>query len=224
MDPSTTGPDWAAQVTAIGTGALALGVIVAVLQLRQDSLFNRVLQTGGLIKTWGKNKYWFARSRIDKYYDQELNRQRLNEVYARLNRLKRFKAFREAEIEMYNFIEETARITEQMEIYISRGAADLGIIADHIGYDVIALYYALQDILAERSLSEDLNYEGFRDLALRIQHYARLHDSVDIRDEIAWAVLSPLPYRGGDESEGYRMSRLDRRRLKRARVRFMRNQ
>jgi len=216
------GSDWAAWLTAIATVVLAGGVIVAVKQLWQDRLFNRVLQTGGLIKAWGKNKYWIARSRIDKHFDQEQNRTRVNRMYAGIKRFKGRRRFRDMEVEAYNFIEETARLAEQMDIYVSRGAADLGLIADHLGYEIIVLYYALQDVLDERALTEDLNYEGFRDLALRVQHYARLHKCVDIRDQIQWALLLPLRYKGGDESEGYRMSRFYRWRLKRARQRFIR--
>jgi len=214
-------PDWTSVVTAIGTGVLALGIVIALLQFRQDRLFNRVLQTGGLIKLWSKNKYWIARSRIDKDYDQGINRQRVNRLYAGVKRFKGFKAFRELEVDVYNFIEESTRMAERMDIYISRGVADLGLIADHLGYDVLELYYCIQDVLHERALTEDLNYEGFRDLSLRIQHYARLHKDVDIRDELVWAVFPPLPYRGGDESEGYRMSRFYRWRLKLARQKFM---
>jgi len=183
-----------------------------------------VLQTGELIKVWGKNKYWTARSRIDKNYDQAANRERVNRLYAAIKRFKGLKYFREMEIDVSNFIEETARIAERMEIYVKRGVADLGIISNHIGYEVLALYIAVQDVLNERSLSEDLNYEGFRDLALRIQHYARLNPDADIRDELIWAVIPPLQYRGGDESEGYKMTRFLRWRLKRARLKWMREE
>lgn len=201
---------------------LTAGIILATKQLLQDRLFNRVLQTGGLIKDWNKNKYWIARSRLDKYYEPEDNKSRANKMAAGIARFKGFKRFRNLDVEFYNFIEETSRLAEQMELYISRGAADLGLIADHIGYDILALYYALQDVISERSLKEDLYYEGFRDLALRVQHYARLHQQVDIRDVYVWACFPPLPYRGGDESDGYPMSRFYRWRLKRARLRFMR--
>src|SRR5579863_8258570 len=222
------GPDWAELLNgwstfavAVFTAALMGGVVVAARQLRQDQLFNRVLQTGGLIKTWGKNRYWEARSRIDKDYDPAVNRERANRLATGIERFKGFKKFRELDCDAYNFIEEMARLAEQMELYVSRGAADLGRITDHIGYEVLSLYYSIQDVLATRASREDLNYEGFRDLALRIQHFARLHNS-DIREALVWACFPPLVYRGDDESEGYPVSRLLRWRLRQARLRFMR--
>lgn len=55
----------------------------------------------------------------------------------------------------------------------------------HIGYDVPNTYYILQDIFQDRAIKENLNYEGFRDLALRVQDYARLNPlDADIGSEL----------------------------------------
>ena len=101
-------------------------------------------------------------------------------------------------------IEDHSRLAELIEIYIRKGAADEGIVGDHLAYDILSTYYAVQDVLRERALKEDLAYEGFRDLALRLQDYAKIRPvEADLRGHLVWAKLPPLKYKGGDESHGY---------------------
>lgn len=213
--------DWPAWITAIATAILTAGIFFAARQLRQDRLFNRVSFVGEIFRRWNRNRYWDARTWMEKSSDLEQNRQRVNRVWQRIKRLSAFKRYRETKTDIINYVSEISLLAERIELYIARGIIDMDLVANHIGYDVITIYYYLQDVFEERTSLEDENHEGIRDLALRIQHYARLH-FVDIRDEVIWAVLPPLRYAGGDESEGYPMSRFYRWRLKQARLRFMR--
>lgn len=216
-----SGSDLAGWITAISTAILMGGVVFAALQLRQDRLFNRVTFVGEIFKRWNRNRYWNARSWMDKSSNLEENRQRVNRVWRRVKRLSAFKNYRGTKTDIINYVSEISLLAERIELYIARGIVDIDLVANHIGYDVITIYYYLQDIYAERSLEEDENHEGFRYLALRMQHYARLH-FVDMRDEVIWAVLPPLQYAAGGESEAYSMSKFQRGRLKRARLKWMR--
>ena len=200
-----TGVDWtfvANQVTAWSTFVLAVGVVFAALQYFGERKNNRVVETNSLLRDWQATRLQIARTQLD------------NNVYRRLLRLQRFKAFRDLEVDVYNFIQDTARISERMEILVRRGAADEGIIVEHIGYDILVSYYILRDVLQDRAAEDDLNYEGFRDLARRTQDYAKLHPlDADLRDKLVFANLPPLRYRGGDVSLRYRESLRRRARL-----------
>jgi hypothetical protein len=102
---------------------------------------------------------------------------------------------------------ELSGTAERTEIYIRKGAADVGIIAEHLGYDIILAYYCLRPIIRELTSGEDFNFDGFRDLTLRLQDYAKLHPlDVDIRPNMIFATIPPLRYRGGDVSLGYHKS------------------
>jgi hypothetical protein len=228
-------PDWASQMTAWSTLALALltavlcsGVVLAWWQLRQDRMFNRVTLATDVFKKWNKNRLWIARSRIDKWNDPWRNRARVKALYARAKRFGGFKNYNDMWTNIGNYLADMSMLTERMELYIARGAIDIDLVVDHIGYDIISTYFSLQDIYRERAATEDESAEGFRDLALRVQHHARLNPGAgDLRDTMLWAVFDILEYRGGDASEGYRMGRFGwfkRWRLKRARLKFMKSQ
>jgi hypothetical protein len=86
---------------------------------------------------------------------------------------------------METFIDRSAKLADRVEIYIRKGIVEESIIAEHYGYDVLTLYQVLRDVFQHRAATDDYNYEGFRDLASRIQDYARLHPlDADLRDRV----------------------------------------
>jgi hypothetical protein len=195
---------WSTLALAVLTLLLTLGIAFAAAQFFLTRKFNRTLETDHLFKELRKVGLWEGRSKLDTLDDLEGNRLRANRLYKVIHRLRRFKSFRELDAVTSDFIEDVARLTERIEIYIRKGVADEGIIAEHAGYDVLMTYCCLRDILQKRAAEDDLNYEGFRDLALRIQDYAKLHPrDADLRDDLVWDSLPRIEYKGGDESLGY---------------------
>jgi hypothetical protein len=155
-----------------------------------------------LLNDWNENHLWLGRSWLDKSMDLDSDRERATRVYKAILR-KRFKSYRNLDLQVADFIEDTASLAERMEVYVRKGVADEGIIAEYIGYGIITTYYHLRDILQARAEADDFEYEGFRDLALRIQDYAKLHNKdAGLSDDIVFAVLPPLRYRSGTVSEG----------------------
>jgi hypothetical protein len=199
-------PDWNA-ITAISTAVLAFGVLIAWYQLVLQRRGNRVVETGRLLEAWNDNRLWDARSWLDiDAYDWKADRRRVVRFYTLVQALKR-RRFRPLQDFVNDIIEDHARLAERIEIYIRKGAADEGIIGDHIAYDVIMAYFTLEDVLKKRAAEDDLSYEGFRDLALRLQDYAKIFSlDADLPGSLTWAQFTPLVYGPDDESQGYKKS------------------
>jgi hypothetical protein len=203
-------PDWTAisaiatVVSAFATVVLAFGVIIAWYQLRLQRKGNQVIETGKLLQEWNSDRLWLARSWLDEDADSwDIDRKRATRLYKLVAGLKTWR-FRRLQDFVNDLIEEHARLAERIEIYIRKGAADESIIGDHIAYDVLMSYTTIQGVLQERATEDDLSYEGFRDLALRLQDYAKIHPfDADLRGRLVWANLPPLEYARGDKSKGY---------------------
>jgi hypothetical protein len=208
-------PDWAAKLTAYSTFALALGVGFAGLQLKQDRRFRRVEETGGLFKEFEDSNFRDIFRRIDKDFGHdnkgendriERNRKRAFRLYMQIKNLpKNHKKYSAANKITETYIRDITRIANRMEIYISRGVADIDLIADHLVYEIVSMYYFAQDILRERSSKEDFDYEGVRNLASRMQDNSKLRH-INLSDELKYAYFPLLPYRDGDLSKNYRRS------------------
>lgn len=199
-------PDWNA-ITAISTAVLAFGVLIAWYQLVLQRRGNRVVETGRLLEAWNDNRLWDARGWLDDdAYDWKADRRRVARFYKLVQALKH-RRFRPLQDFVNDIIEDHARLAERIEIYIRKGAADEGIIGDHIAYDVIMTYYTLEDVLKKRASEDDLSYEGFRDLTLRLQDYAKICPlDADIPGSLTWAKFTPLVYGMDDVSQGYKKS------------------
>jgi hypothetical protein len=65
---------------------------------------------------------------MDKSRNLEANRAWVWRLYCRLNRLRRFQAYRAAWIDVTNFINEISLLAEQIELYIGRGVVDLDLV------------------------------------------------------------------------------------------------
>jgi hypothetical protein len=205
------GPNWAEQITAWSTLAMAvltlllvLGVAFAAGQFFLTRKFNRTLETDQLLKEIASSALWATRSRLDKFDSVTENRRRAYRLYKKVQRFGRFKRFRGLAKRFRTVISEIANLTERVEIYIRKGMADESIVAEHTGYNILSTYCFLADVFEERALLYDYNYDGVRDLALRIQDYAILNPkAADLREELVWHPLPPLKYKGGDVSLGY---------------------
>ncbi len=195
-------PDWtaaltarAAVVTAVGTSLLAAGVVVAALQFRDQRRTSRIVQTPDLIKSWASPQLAAMRALLDKNADMERNRRRANTVFARTSNSPNASLFGKVRQALLAFIHLTARSAENIEVYVRRGAADEGIIAEHIGYGIVMMYLTLQDVLATLALTENRDYEGWRLLGLRCQAYSKLHQGdTNMLDVLTWTELPALLY------------------------------
>ena len=205
---------WGTVATAVGTLVLAGGVIFAALQFFWSRRATRIVETGALLKDWRTQELWIGRSKIDKSADPEVNRQFANQLYRHINKLKRYWAFKELEIVANNFIEDMAALAERTEIYLRRKVADEDLILEHLNYDIISTYYALQDILAERCANDDLDYERFLHLAQRAQDYSKLHPQYAPRPKLVWAEFPAIRYREGDTTDPHPVSWYRKLRLK----------
>ena len=188
---SATAEQW----TAAGTWALAAGVIFAGLSFFWQRRANRVLEAGNLVREWSAPALRKLRRDIDESPDKEDNRRKANSLLET-----------DVTLSIDGFIEDTARLTERIEAYIRNGLADERIIAELLVYDVVALYYACQDALKQRANEDNLNYEGWRDLALRLRDLSRIYPkSIDLVSDLKWDFdIPPLEYRTpGDVSAGY---------------------
>lgn len=190
-----TGWPTADQWTAFGTWILALGVIVALVTYWWQQKASRIVEAGNLVRDWNSPSLRDFRRQLDRSLSVEATRIRVaNEIYTPTT-----------DSAMSNFIEETARLAERIEVYIRNQVADEKVIAELLRYDVLSTYYFVQDLLKLRSKEEDLDYEGWRDLTLRFQDLSRIYPlSVELRDELKWYDFPPLEYRvPGDHSLGY---------------------
>ena len=231
--PSPDGTKWCDYLTALSTFYLAVftlllmcGVFIAGIQLYQDRRFRQVQETGRLFDVFDRTSFRKVLNRIDKDYKTpdelekdrlDRNRQRAYRLYLKIKNFN-FKRYPKSALKYRCFakkmekeIKDIVRITERLEIYIRRDVASGSLVAEHLVYEVVVMYYVLQDILQERSGREDWNYEGFRDLALRMQDHSKLHPlDAELRNELKYAKFPPLQYRGGDSSSslGYDRSLL----------------
>lgn len=168
---------------------------------------NQVVESGNLLKEWNAERLWLFRSGLDVDNDPDVNRVTASVLYSCIVRFGHFRRFLKMEEALNNLLEDTTQSAERMEIYIRKGAANESIIAESAGYSILSTYFFLRDILQHRAGEYDYNYDGFRDLALRVQDYAKMFPlDADLRDELTDADLPPLVYRGGDKSVGYHKS------------------
>lgn len=190
------GPDWASIVTAVATAVLAIGVIFAAAQFFAERRASRAAETGALLQEWDDERLQRWRYNLDCYEDIEVNRTRAWNAYRELDG---------RELKTVNdLVRDLSRVADRIEVYIRTGAADTRIVAEHIGYDVVSPYYTLQNVLQSRASEGDFNFDGYRDLALRIQDYARLHRlEADLPKQLVFANLPLIRYRH-DISQGYR--------------------
>jgi hypothetical protein len=199
------GPDWAQQLIAWSTLALALatiilafGIGIAAMQFWWQRRANRVVETGRLLERWDDEDLAEFCNDLDELDGVEENRCATIEKYLRSRGSKEDES-------TFDFpLESMARMAERFEIYIRKGVADESIVIEHIGYNVLAAYYHLHDILQARATAHNLEYEGFRDLALRIQDYARIHpEETGFPPDLDAVIIPIIEYRDGSESRGY---------------------
>lgn len=199
------GPDWAQRLTAWSTLALAFGVGIAALQFWWQRRANRIVETGRLLEKWDEEELAEFCNDLDQLDGVEENRRAAIEKYLRL------RGSKEDEYEFDNALESMTRMTERFEIYIRKGVADESIVVEHIGYNVLVTYYHLHDILQARALAHNLEYEGFRDLALRIKDYAVIRPiDTGFPPDLDAVTIPVIKYKDGSKSRGYFPSLLRR--------------
>jgi hypothetical protein len=186
---------YAAWATAFFTCVISLSVFLTAAQLRDQRKMTRIAQTPDLIREWGSGNLPAVRALLDKNSDLERNRRRANAVFKRTRHSKRTTTFGRLRLEGSAFVHRQARAAERMEVYVRRGAADEGIIAEHLGYGIVMSYYTLQDVLKVLAAEENRDYEGWRVLAVRCQRYAKLHPRyTNLFRELIWAELPLISY------------------------------
>jgi hypothetical protein len=207
---------WAAVASAVGTFILALGIVVAMIQLREQRVARRILTTPQLLNGWSDSALRAWRARLDKFADLERNRLRLKRVWGYANGHSQNR--RKLREELKAFIHRSSRVAEEIEVYVRRGAADDGIVAEHIGYGIVMLYYILGDAMQELVDAENRDYEGWRLLAMRCQTYAKLNPgATNLLNEFIWADLPRIRY-ANRQVRDLRLSPWERLRLKLART------
>jgi hypothetical protein len=193
-------PAWTSIVTAVSSAVLVLGVFWAARQFFLTQRIARVTETGRLVDDWlNRTPLKHLTDKVDLGPEP------------RQNALQAFRKWKLRQLDVREDLLNLSRMAERTEIYVRKGAADVGIIAEHLGYDIILVYYCLRPIIRELTSHEDFNFDPFRDLTLRLQDYAKCHPlDVDIRQTLIFATIPPLRYRGGDVSLGYHKSLLYR--------------
>ena len=190
--------DWTNVAVAVGTIALAVftaglvaGVFVAAKQLSQDRKFNQALQTGDLIQEWGAPSLRSMRRTLDHSENYDDNRSRTTQMYYLLK-----KSNDQSWYDFLKFIEDTGELAEKTGLYIEKRLVDADMMYQHLGYDILSTYYYLQDALADRTRNEDMLYDGFRDLAIAVQIYAKRYPNrIDIRSTLVNADFPALVYK-----------------------------
>jgi hypothetical protein len=198
----------AAIVTAVATSVLAIGVWIAARQLAVTRKFNKIIETDHLVREFDDANLLDAFKRLEKFdgIDTYLDttRERANKVYGRIHDRRGIKRYRSLWEHLDSTIQKMAGLTDRIEIYIRSGNADESVIAEHVGYYIVVSYYALKDILQQRTIEEDFTYESYRDLARRIQDYGKLHPlEAELRENLCWADLPPLVDATGVQSISY---------------------
>ena len=201
-------PNWAEVVTAVGTAVLAFGVLIAIVQLGLTLRQTRLIETQHLVDLINNSKIVALNKRIEKFdrYDSYLDTSRSHALalYVRIQRLGRFMRFRKLLREVDSALGDAADITDRVEIYIRSGNAEEGMVAEYAGYLILATFYILQDVFRKEALESDYSYEGFYDLACRIQDYAKLKPlGPALRAELVWTTLRPITYADGSQSMDY---------------------
>lgn len=193
-----SGPDWTSIVTAVSTAILAIGVLFAAFQFFWQRKADRVVETGKLIDMWNSCACADDRDRLDKHLAIEDNRAMALRVYIAERHGKN------VPIDIDAILTESARLAERIEIYIRKGAANESIIAETIGYDILQTYFVLHNIMAADAKADNIDYEGFRDLASRMQDYAKLKPlDTGWPDELLALPIPVIQYRDGTHSLGY---------------------
>lgn len=185
---------WGAVGTAVATGVLAGGVVVAMVQLREQQTARRLIATPDVLKGWSDAFLRGWRARLDSYADVQRNIARVRRIWDYSARP--LPARRQMRDEFKAFIHQSSRVAEQIEVFVRHGAADEGIVAEHVGYGIVMLYVVLHDILQELADKQGEDFEGWRQLAIRCQIYAKLNPGrTNLIDELVWVKLSPIRYR-----------------------------
>ena len=183
--------------TAAASVFLAIGVFIAAYQIWLTRKFSRVTESNNLLREFETKNLREACFRLQKFdgVDTYLDTSRrfANDTYNRVKRLRGFKRYKGLWVSLESMIQTMAQVTDRIEIYLSSGTADEGVIAENIGYHIVVSYYALQDILQQRRSLEDYTYESYRDLAMRIQDYGKLYRRrAQLRANLCWAQLRPF--------------------------------
>lgn len=199
---------WTDIITAVSTAVLAFGVIFAAAQYYLTRKAARLEATQHLIDKLNTSALPAINNRLERFDGLstylETSRTRATAVYLRLERVRHRKAYRNVWNHINSAIQNIADLADRIEIYIRKGNADEGTIAEHAGYCIVSSYYILQDVLRRRTFEDDYSYEGFRDLSCRIQDYSKLYPlEVEMRPQLTWAHFSKHLYSDGVESESY---------------------
>lgn len=178
---SATADEW----IAAGTWVLAIGVIVALFAYLAQQRATRLTEATNLLRLWrdaGVEEFLAA---VDTGPDAVAARKRANELY---NDPERRPLFAE-------FIQNLARLADWIEVYIRNKVAEERIVPALLCYDVVAVYFMVEDILGQRTEDEGYDYTGFRNFAFRIQDCSRIwpHE-VQLLDELKWAKLLVLKH------------------------------
>ena len=149
---------------------------------------------------WREDEIWAARSYADETDNHDENRKRALRFYNHVHGMKR--RFRQLYFTVDDALQEIGVLAERTEIYLRKGVADEAIIIEHLGYDIVAPYYQYQDILQRRAATENLDYEGWRSLVLRVQDYAKVHPKEsNLEAKLVWADIPPIRYKDGQVSD-----------------------
>jgi hypothetical protein len=191
---------WAPAATAFFTALLSIGVFFAAGAYRAQLREARIVETGALLEQWREDSVRTLRAFIDETDDHDENRARTLRFYKHVHALRRRP--RKLRAILGDSIQATRALAERTEIYLRKGVADEAIIVEHLGYAILASYYHLQEVLQLRAQQQNLDYEGWRSLALRVQDYAKLHPKdTNLEDILVWAELPPLHYKDGSISD-----------------------
>lgn len=179
----------AAAWEALGTWALLGGVVFAAMQLQFDRNNAAIERTIAMMNEWNSPTIQDGLSYVDKFPgDPDNSRKFLNEAYSRAtNDAKQLEAFD-------GFLGTLARLTERMDIMVARKLVNVEMLTEHIGYEVLQAFYALQDILAEKAAQRGFDFLGFYDLVLRLKpEYINLPTDSLVHELTVACFKKPIP-------------------------------
>lgn len=218
---------WTSLVTGLATlGLLVVAVVAAVVAWRQFREFQRgakIQTTTDLLREWADDKYQRIIRFVDFGPDAATCRKYARLLYVivssdvqrppKRERQKR-KKWRDREDFVDGTIQDFALMATRTWNLLEHGIIDEGVLFGQLDYDIVAMYYELEDVLAIRSYREDQLYSEFTRLAQRAQAHYLKRAPREIVDDFIEARFDPLPSED-DEFERYMEMVRDRDRVER---------
>lgn len=223
---------WTGLVTAAATSGLLIVAILAasvayhqLISSREDS---RVKATTDLLKEWSSRPMRVLLGWIDSQHEAQENRRLLRLLYRlvfsdqvgtpgnsatrklspsqlRSKRLSRFRSRQK----LTDRIETIALMASRTWNLLQSKIIEEKILLQQLDYDIVATYYAMEDILAIRQVMDDMLYSEFTALAQKAQaHYKRRPDK-EVLGVLIDVTFEILPYTE-DELDQYMVKSMSR--------------